>query len=238
MLEQKKVEQQKVNPPYISQNVWKPFFEKMRTVKRPDQLNIAELKEYGVAGGQGPALLSALKFLRLVDDAGKTTDRFKLIQVSGDQFKKNLGQILDEAYSDLFAKHPLNNAKYEHLQNYFTLKYSAASAKKMAKSFAVLCQMASLESPAFLKMRSLEVADRPPRPPAATKEHAHNKREEHKTNRAEYSTPSSHEDLAREFIKANPLPTGGQWEASTLKTYFEEYRNTLTLLRGEKKEGE
>ncbi|MGH7165929.1 MAG: DUF5343 domain-containing protein [Nitrospiraceae bacterium] len=233
----KRKAEREVNPPYVSQNVWKPFFKKMRAVKKPNQLSIAELKEYGLAGGQGPALQSALKFLGLLDPQGKTTDKFKAIQVSGEQFKKNLGQILDEAYADLFAKHPLNHATYESLQNYFAQKYSPASAKKMAKSFAVLCQLAGIDSPAFSKMRSLEKPERSsgsasPKTGAANTV-ARKPIRSHKRPDTPGGMSETSEDLVRDFIKSNPMPTGVQWDTVTLKAYFEEYRATLKMLRGE-----
>jgi hypothetical protein len=228
--------EREVNPPYISQNVWHPFFKKMQTVKKPDHLTIAELKEYGLAGGQGPALQSAIKFLGLVDSQGRTTEKFKLIQVAGEQFKKNLSVILDEAYADLFSKHPLVHASYEDLQNYFAQKYSPASAKKMAKSFAVLCQLASIDSPAFDKMRALDKPDRPAR--SAVNKPGEGKTVSTLSSRSHEKPKTLHETdaLIREFIRTNPLPTSGQWDAATLKAYFDEYRKTIAMLQGEKKE--
>lgn len=222
-----------VNPPYISQNVWKPFLDRMQRVNQPKDLSAQTLKEFGFT--QGPHLKSALTFLGLIDDAGVPTEKFKLIQVQGDQFKKNLAGVLRTAYGDLLDKHPLDHAKYEDIVNYFSEKYSRASAKKMAKSFGVLSQLAGLASPAFAKMRSMETTDRPVKPSATPKDPAE-KRTETKPRKTEPPTHTSggQDDLVREFIKTNPMPTGVQWDAGTLKAYFEEYRRTLTMLRGDK----
>ncbi|TSA01598.1 MAG: hypothetical protein D4R81_05940 [Nitrospiraceae bacterium] len=223
------------NPPYISQNIWKPFFEKMQKVKRPPELSAAILKEYGLAAG-APALQSALKFLGLTDAEDKTTERFKTIQVTGEQFKKNLGGIINDAYADLLDKHPLESATYEGITNYFADKYSPASAKKIAKSFAVLCQMAGIDSPAFTKMRSLD--DRPVRQNAGKREDVPSapKRSGGSSPVKEHRTDIGGDDLVKEFIKTNPMPTGMQWDAATMKEYFEQYRETLKMLKGETKE--
>jgi hypothetical protein len=222
------------NPPYISQNIWKPFFEKMQKVKRPTELSAAILKEYGLASGS-LALQSALKFLGLVDSENKTTDKFKSIQVTGEQFKKNLLAILQEAYVDLLDKHPLDHATYEGITNYFADKYSPASAKKMAKSFAVLCQMAGLDSAAFTKMRSLD--DRPPRKKDIDEDDVPSSSRRNKERLHEEEKPTGkEEDLVKEFIKTNPMPTGMQWDAATMKEFFEQYRETVKLLQGEKQD--
>ena len=44
--------------------------------------------------------------------------------------------------------------------------------------------------------------------------------------------------LVKEYIKANPMPTGVQWDADTLKAYFEQYRATIELLRGQRTQTE
>ena len=225
-----------VNPPYISQNVWKPFFERMQRVNQPKDLSAQTLKEFGFS--QGPHLKSALTFLGLVNDDAVPTDKFKLIQVQGDQFKKNLADVIRSAYHDLLSKHPLDHAKYEDIVNYFSQKYSTASAKKMAKSFGVLCRQAGLDSPAFTKMRSMEVLERQPKQAGASKEANSERRDENKPKKLESVKPPpvSHDDLVREFIKSNPMPTGVQWDAGTLKAYFEEYRATLSMLRDDESE--
>lgn len=219
------------NPPYIATKLWVEFFKKMQTVTRPTTLDADELKEYGLAKGQEPALISGLKFLGLLDASGKTADDFKTIQISGEQFKENLGHILSRAYADLLVKHPLDHATYEGIKNFFAEKYSVASAKKMAKSFAALCQMAGWNSPAFSKMRSLPKKEKVKPLFTNTESPLKTKAKNEKPSKTK-DTNVDADDLVKEFIKANPLPTTGSWDSQTLKTYFEQYRETLKMLKG------
>lgn len=222
------------NPPYISANIWQAFFDKMQRVNRPPRLSVELLREYGIPAGQAE-LQSALKFLGLIDNDLKTTDQFVAIQLKGDAFRSGLSQILQNAYYDLFEKHPLDHATYDDLQNYFAIKYSQASAKKMAKSFAVLCQMAGMNSPAFSKMRSMENAGRPVRsvqPDKEKKSSSEQKPSSPSGSRQESQVGQFYEDLVKEFIKTNPMPTGIQWDPETIKAFFDQYRRTINMLRG------
>ncbi|MGH7773273.1 MAG: DUF5343 domain-containing protein [Candidatus Binatia bacterium] len=222
------------NPPYIAANLWIEFFKRMQIVKRPSELNADELKEYGIAKGQEAALISGLKFLGLLDSTGKTKEEFKTIQITGEQFKENLGGLLTAAYGDLLTKHPLDHATYEGIKNYFAEKYSVASATKMAKSFATLCQQAGWGSPAFSKMRSLPKKEN--KESKAHESSAEEKQSEKAKTKTSRTSKSANErdddnDLLKEFIKNNPLPTTGQWNSETLKTYFEQYRETIKMLK-------
>lgn len=226
------------NPPYISANIWQAFFDKMQRVNRPSQLSVELLREYGIPTAHSE-LQSALKFLGLLDNESKTTEKFVGIQLKGDAFKTHLQQILKDAYHDLFEKHPLEHASYDDLQNYFSIKYSQASAKKMAKSFAVLCQFAGVHSPAFSKMRSIENAPRPLRTGSVEKEQGIGReltREKSGSRGTESPGKTGQDELLHEFIRTNPMPTGVQWDADTLKAYFEQYRETLKMLRGDRGE--
>ncbi|TKB67151.1 MAG: hypothetical protein E8D47_05020 [Nitrospira sp.] len=223
------------NPPYISSNVWHQFFEKMQRVNRPSQLSVELLGEYGITTGQSE-LLSALRFLKLIDGESKPTEKFSSIQLKGEAFKEQLRDILRSAYRDLFEKHPLEHASYDDLQNYFSIKYSQASSKKMAKSFGVLCQFADLQSPAFSSMRSIENATRAPRSAPLEKpvrQGTGKRGDDPSGNLHKPQSQTDQDELVREFIKTNPMPTGVQWNAETLKAYFEGYRATLRMLRGE-----
>ena len=108
-------------------------------------------------------------------------------------------------------------------------------------TFATLCQEAGWDSPAFSKMRSL-----PKKENKGSKAHE-SSAEEKQSEKVKAKTPrlskSANEqehsnDLLKEFIKNNPLPTTGQWTSETLKTYFEQYRETIKMLKDkELKEG-
>nr|WP_281722168.1 DUF5343 domain-containing protein [Nitrosomonas nitrosa] len=222
------------NPPYLSANIWQQFFDKMQRVNTPQRFSVDLLKEYGMPSGYSE-LLSALRFLKLIDSESRPNEKFRYIQLKGEAFKDKLRDIVRDAYSDLFDKHPLEHASYEDLQNYFSVKYSQASSNKMAKSFAVLCRYAGIESPAFSSVRSNDASsrsrsstiDKPARIATGRREH------EPSRNPSKPQKSQDQEELVREFIKTNPMPTGVQWNPETLKAYFDGYKATLRLLRGE-----
>ena len=233
-MEKKENGTKEYKPPYIPSNVWTEFFKKMQTVNKPSQLTADELKEYGIAKKQEAALISALKFLGLLDPRGNTTDAFKSIQVSGERFKENLARLLKAVYADLLNKHPLEHATYEGIKNYFSEKHSTASAIKMAKSFGTLCQQAGWDSPAFSKMRALPKKDNKgnrTRGPSPEEKGSEQEKTKTRTLPKGAREQADSDELLREFIKTNPLPTTGQWDSETLKTYFEQYRETLKMLR-------
>ncbi|MBI4323198.1 MAG: DUF5343 domain-containing protein [Candidatus Omnitrophica bacterium] len=231
---------QSVKPPYISQNIWKPFFEKMRNRSVPSTkaLSYDELALYSLPSP--PALQSAIKFLGLIDAKAYPTEKFKLIQATGDQWKKNLEVLIRAAYKDLLDMHPLEHAKYDDILNYFGQKYSAASKQKMAKSFGVLCKMAGLSSPAFDKMRSSDVREATSQPSGAERQ----KKITPKGTPASRASSTTREaggeetDLVKEFIKTNPMPSSAQWDAASLNAFFEQYRKTIRMLKGQKADEE
>jgi|GEM_PF-3045719 len=140
-------------PPYISGWVLEQFFKKVKAVNIPDKLSATTLKGWGVAPNQEHPLLSALRFLRLVDDEGIPSPNFGKIQVEGEEFKSNLKQIIEESYSDLFRALKLEQASHQDLLNFFGVHHSQASKSKMARAFGHLCNLAGLEYPAFKKIR-------------------------------------------------------------------------------------
>jgi hypothetical protein len=234
MMDKKENGTKEYKPPYIPTNIWTEFFRKMQTVNKPSRLSADELKEYGIAKKQEAALISGLKFLGLLDSRGNTTDAFKSIQVSGERFKENLGHLLKAAYTDLLNKHPLEHATYEGIKNYFSEKHSIASASKMAKSFGTLCQQAGWDSPAFSKMRALpkkESKGNNVRTSPTEENRSHEEKIKAHPRSKSIKGQTESDELLKDFIKTNPLPTTGQWNSETLKTYFEQYRETIKMLR-------
>jgi hypothetical protein len=140
-------------PPYISGWILDQFFKKVRTVNIPDKLTVMTLKGWGVAENQEHPLLSALRFLGLIDDDGTPLPNFRKTQVEGEEFKSNLKQIIEESYPDLFKELKVDQASYQDFLNFFGVHYSQASKSKMVKAFGHLCNSAGLEYPAFEKIR-------------------------------------------------------------------------------------
>jgi len=147
-------EAMEVKPPYVSSSAIGEFFAKIKKINSPkDRITASTLKEWGISQGQEPALLSALRFLGLIDSKGYATEDFKKLQTVGETFKKSLEEVIKKSYSDFFALYKdLSKVTYNELTSFFT-KYSVASRQKMVKVFGDLCIEAGLDSEAFKAFR-------------------------------------------------------------------------------------
>jgi hypothetical protein len=90
--------------PYVSAAALSQFLDHIRYVSTPKKVDAGLLRDYGISKGNVFALISALKFLGLIDDGGKPTPAFSSLQVMGEEFVSNLREIVNTAYADLFAR--------------------------------------------------------------------------------------------------------------------------------------
>jgi hypothetical protein len=139
----------KQHPPYLPVSLLDQFFKKIRTVNVPDFIDVKTLQTWGIATKQEYFLISALGFLGLIDEQLKPTSEFANIQMEGNQFKTNLKEIVEKAYSDVFKAYKIEHLTSEDLINFFGQNYSQRSKYRMVKPFAYLCKLAGIESPAF-----------------------------------------------------------------------------------------
>lgn len=120
------------------------FLERIRNASSPAKVDAALLVDYGVSQGNVFALLSALKFLNLIDDNGEPTSDFSSLQTMGEEFQGNLEQIIRKAYAELFSRFDLTKDSKEHIRNYFARNYSASQAGKATTLFYGLCSKAGI----------------------------------------------------------------------------------------------
>lgn len=134
-----------LNPPYGNVSWYPSFFELIRT--RQFDIFDKERIELNIIKGSGASqFFIGIRFLGLVEDNGKTTEKFESLRRTGDEFKKNLKKVVEEAYGELLAKIVIDKAKPENLVNYFMEKhqYSQTTAKLALKIFVYLCQEAGI----------------------------------------------------------------------------------------------
>jgi len=143
----------KLKPPFGDVTWYKSFFDLIRTrsFERFDKeiigLNI-------VKRANATMLFNGLRFLGLVEENGKVTEKFESLRRRGEEFKKNLKAVVEGAFSHLFSKVVVTKARPEHLLNYFAeyYHYGGNTAKKSMKIFVYLCQEAGIElSPELTK---------------------------------------------------------------------------------------
>jgi hypothetical protein len=134
--------------PYVTISVLSSFLDRIRRIATPPKITSSSLQETGISSFDSLALLSALRFLNLIDDQGVPTPEFRSLQTSGDEFKANLERVVRNAYSDLFSWQDPAVDDREHIRNFFARSYSPATAEKATAVFYDLCAEASIATKA------------------------------------------------------------------------------------------
>lgn len=130
--------------PYVAASILWQYLNKLRFVATPTHLDAKELEEYGISKSWSYHLLSTLKFLNLVEKNGKTTPALRSLQTMGDEFQRNLEEVVRNAYSDLFLKVDPAIDSRANITNFFMKHYSPASAESATTLFLDLCKEAGI----------------------------------------------------------------------------------------------
>ena len=130
--------------PYVSAATLRQFLDHIRNVSIPKKVDAGLLLDYGISKGNVSALLSALKFLALVDSEGKPTAAFQGLQVVGDEFNSSLRNVVKAAYEDLFTKLDVSRDSRVNIRNYFARNYSTSQSEKATNLFIELCKEAGI----------------------------------------------------------------------------------------------
>jgi len=129
--------------PYAPMSALREFFERIRNVSPPARVDRRFFQKLSVAGSNEWALLSALKFLGIVDDNGVPTAAYRALQTS-DRFEYTLRELVLEAYRPLFDAGG-DRMSVEDLRNYFRVTSSPSQAKNAARFFREVSQLAGLD---------------------------------------------------------------------------------------------
>ena len=113
--------------PYTSYRTFKTFIEDLREHGVPSRIDRSVLTRFsGAVGGQ---LMHALRFLGLIDDEGRTTQRLRELVIAhgGAQWPETLSHTLHPAYAPMFAI-DLETATPSHFSATFRKAFPAAEA--------------------------------------------------------------------------------------------------------------
>jgi hypothetical protein len=130
--------------PYVSSVALQKLFQRVKNRNMPQFIDEGLLQDFGIPRGNVYALLSALKFLNLVDDSGRLTENFPLVQKTGEEFQRNLAELVRKAYAPAFARLDLLQDTREQIRNFFARNYSSSQADKATSLFLFLCQEAGI----------------------------------------------------------------------------------------------
>jgi hypothetical protein len=159
-------------PPYTSYRTFKTFIEDLREQGVPSRIDRSVLTRFsGVVGTQ---LMHALRFLGLIEDDGRPTQRLsELVNAHGsERWAEKLVEILRQEYAPMFAI-GLETATPSHFNEAFRKAFPAADAvvQKCVTFFLYAANDAGVTISGRVlkgrKPRSLTPRRKPARPPIA-----------------------------------------------------------------------
>ncbi|GAC1472451.1 MAG: hypothetical protein PVSMB7_25150 [Chloroflexota bacterium] len=127
--------------PYTSMRSLREFLEHMRGISVPARVDRKFLQRLGVARNNEWALLSALKFLGIVDDHGLPTPVYRRLQTSG--WHEVLREQVIAAYRPLLELGG-ETMSADELRNYFRVEYSPSQADNAARFFREIARLSDL----------------------------------------------------------------------------------------------
>ena len=151
--------------PYAPISALERFFARIRDRQVPETVDHMFLAKLNVASNNEYALLSALKFLGVVDDRGKPTHAYRLLQTT-DRFEPTLKHLVETAYKPVFDA-GVDELSQEDMVNFFRVSSSASQAKNAARFFYAVCRLAGFGSAEGAATVESERDDEPTADPGA-----------------------------------------------------------------------
>ena len=187
----------------------------------PTKVDAKLLKNNGVAPNNEYKVVGALKYLNIIDEDGRPTEKSRLLKTRGPSYLLALQDIVKTAYRDLFDQLDMRNATKDQIHNYFVtdLGMGIEMAAKASRFFISLCQQADLSiNPDLTTSRETVTSDKRKAGTTAKKRTATRKRE----TLAE--SPSF--DLSPTFVLAI-TPETANMELDELTALFKKIRRAM-----------
>lgn len=127
--------------PYAPISALREFFARIKNVGVPSVVDRKFIQKLNVASNNEWALLSALKFLGVIDDRGEPTSAYRSLQ--SDRFEETLRHLVETAYAPLLELDGLAMS-VDDLENYFRVTSSPSQAKNAARFFRELVRLSGL----------------------------------------------------------------------------------------------
>jgi len=148
-------------PPYGS-TVW---YEKFLEITQTHLLDIVnpEFVRINIIGFRHEyTVIRGLRFLGLVDDRFKATEKLDSLRVIGGVYRERLDLIVRSAYKELFSKIVIQRAKIETLVNFFMQRYDYGerTAREATAVFIMLCKKAGIQLTQELEAKSVSTSSR------------------------------------------------------------------------------
>ena len=140
-----KAQNGKRNPP--ARNTSRFWFERFLAViqrQNPTVIDSSFLSQ--VAPNNEGKLLAQLKFLHVIDEEGKPTELFSMLNMVGAEQKKGFQKMISESYGELMSEIVVEKAVPDDLVNFFIRRYAFTRDKAInaAKFFLYLAEKGTL----------------------------------------------------------------------------------------------
>ncbi|KND51232.1 MAG: hypothetical protein ABA06_02890 [Parcubacteria bacterium C7867-001] len=155
----------KPSPTYLSAPRLEKVFELIST-RTLNEVSTSYFEQYGFGGSDAALAMGTLKFLGVLDENGKATEKMRSLQLRGEPRQKALQEILKVAYADLFKTMPEPfNLTSDELINEFMHHYrlSPRVGKPAAVAFLKLSEFAGWKEPTTATPRKREGVASAPR---------------------------------------------------------------------------
>jgi|GEM_PF-4899923 len=131
------------NYAYVSVAMFSKFLE-ILTKSRPDRIDNKFLVTYGIPDGSAFTVISALKFLDIIDDNGKVKNPQLLIRLGNQRERMAaLRELVDLAYAPLLSQNQLETATINDIDLFFQYQEMSPNVSiKAARFFMWLAQEA------------------------------------------------------------------------------------------------
>lgn len=112
----------------------------------PARVDAVFLRSNKVAPGNEYKVIGALKFLGIITDDGKPTDKSRRLKIRGPSYQLAIQDIIRTAYKDMLAQVDLRYAKRDEIHNYFITEMGLGveMATKATRFFISLCMQSEI----------------------------------------------------------------------------------------------
>lgn len=133
-----------VRPPYAPVKGVQEFFESIASRSRPERVDKRFLEAVGVSAGNEQHLVSALKFLGLIDSNGLPCKAFDVLYLKGPERQSEFQTLLRSAYRGVFSRLDLQTTTRLEIHDVFVREYALRGqlARKASALFVLLCSLA------------------------------------------------------------------------------------------------
>lgn len=113
----------------------------------PQKVDGNFLRRHGIAPGNEYKVVGALRYLGLIDEEGRPTEKSRLLKTKGTAFTSALKDIVRHAYRGLFQWLAERGSSPDEIYNYFVTQegLGVEMATKTTRFFVQLCHLAEID---------------------------------------------------------------------------------------------